>query len=86
MAPWKGKTKEPLLSEPGVIHATQPTLLLPGATLALGVKASVGTLVVMEPLPNIKCFEGPANQEAEGDDGAEEQGLTALNQMHEELQ
>jgi len=49
-------------------------------------KASVGTLVVTEPLPNIKCFEGPANQEAEGDDGAEEQGLTALNQMHEELQ
>ena len=86
MAPWKGKTKEPLPSEPGVIHATQPTLLLLGAALALGVTASEGTLVVTEPPPNTKRSEGPADQEAEGDDGAEEQGLTALNQMHEELQ
>lgn len=96
MAPRKGQTKEPpsaptpnetvVGTSPGVIQATQPTLPLPGTALALGVMASAGTLVVTELPPSTERLEGLADQEAEDDDGAEERGLAALNQMHEELQ
>jgi hypothetical protein len=44
-----------------------------------------GTLVITEPPLAMECHESPVDQETEDDNEAEERGLTALNQMHEEL-